>query len=121
MNLEAMMSLEGLITISLVIAATGTALTHIFRNASSPYLVTLTGSRLSLLGYGMVMTTIAVGLGIGTMVLISAITSPMVGLALFFGVQAVALDICFHRTRYVRVSSASLEYSRVRVTLPFNS
>lgn len=121
MNLEAMMTPAGLITITLVIAAIGTALTHIFRNSDSPYVITLSGSRLVLFIYGVAMTAIAVGLGVAALIIVSALGAPMAGLALFFGIEAVTLDICFHRTRFVRVTSSAAEYSRVHVRLPFNS
>jgi hypothetical protein len=119
MNLEAMMDLEGLITITLVIAAIGTTLTQVFRNADSPYIVTLSGSRLALVMYGVLMTAIAVGLGVAVLFIVSTFAAPMVGLALFFGIEAVALDICFHRTSFVRVAAPAAEHTRVHVTLPF--
>jgi hypothetical protein len=120
MNPEVMMSLEGLITISLVIAVVGTTLTHLFRNAESPYLITVTGSRLSLVVYGLLTTAIALGVGVVVLLAVSAVTAPIIALALFFGIEAVALDICFHRTRYIRVTSSVSTYERVRVTLPIS-
>lgn len=120
MNSEVVMSLEGIIIIALVVAAFGTGVSQLFRNARSPYLVTLTGSRAELITYGAVMWMFAIGLGVGALLIVMSVASPLVALAIFFGVEAVALDICAHRTRYVRTDSPVLQYSRVRVTLPFN-
>lgn len=116
-----MMSPAGLITITLVIAAIGTALTQIFRNADSPYVVTLSGSRMALVLYGVFMMAMAIGLGVAALMIVSTLGAPMVGLALFFGIEAVTLDICFHRTRFVRLTSTSEEHSRLQVRFPFNS
>lgn len=121
MNLESMMSLEGMVVIALVIAAVGTAVTQLFRNAQSPYLITITGSRPVLILSGAMMWATAIGIGIAVLLLVSTIASPMIGIAIFFGVEAVTLDICAHRTRYVRISSPVVEYARVRVTLPFSN
>ncbi len=120
MNTDAVMSLEGIVIISLVVAAAGTALSHLFRNARSPYLVTLTGSRAELLISGAIMWATALGVGIAALLIVTTFASPLVALAIFFGIEAVALDICANRTRYVRTDSPALQYSRVRVTLPFN-
>lgn len=121
MNLEAMMTLQGMLTIALVIAAAGTAVTHVFRNADSPYLVTITGTRPELVMLGAALWATAVGLGAAVLLAGSALVSPMIGVALFFGVEAVALDICAHRTRYVRISTPVVKYVHVRVTPPFDS
>jgi hypothetical protein len=121
MNLEAMMSLEGMLVVALVIAAVGTAIAHVFRNASSPYLITITGTRMELIVSSGMMWTGAVALGVAALVAVSAVASPMIALAVFFGVEAVALDICAHRTRYVRIASPVVQHARVRVTSPFST
>lgn len=120
MNTEIVMSLEGIVIIALVVTALGTALSQLFRNARSPYLVTLTGSRADLILFGAIMWLLAIALGVGALLIVMTVASPLVALAIFFGVEAIALDICAHRTRYVRTNSPVLQYSRVRVTLPFN-
>lgn len=121
MNLEAMNSLEGMAIIVLVIAAVGAAVTHLFRNAESPYLITISGTKAELFVFGALVWLMGLGIGVAVLLIVSAIASPMVGVAIFFGVEAVALDICAHRTRYVQVSCPIVEHARVRVTLPFGS
>jgi hypothetical protein len=121
MTSETMMSLEGIVIIALVVAAVGATVAHLFRGARSPYLITFTGSRAELIVYGVVMWLLAIGIGLAVLVIISLFASPMVGLAIFFGIEAVALDICANRAQYVRQSSPPVERARVRVTLPFSS
>jgi hypothetical protein len=120
-NLDAMVTLQGMVVIVLVVAAVGTAIAHVFRNADSPYLITITGTRMELALFGALLWIVAFGLGIATLLIVSSLLSPMIGIALFFGVEAVALDICAHRTNYVRISSPVVEHARVRITPPFDS
>jgi hypothetical protein len=120
MNLEAMMTLQSMLIVVLVIATTGIATAQIFRDANSPFLITITGSRRALVVCGAILWILAVALGILTLLIVSAVTSPMIGIALFFGVEAVLLDICANRTRYVRHCTPVAQHARVRVTSPFN-
>jgi hypothetical protein len=119
MNLEAMMSLEGLVIITLVVAAAGTAMTNLFRNARTAYLVTISGSRIELITYGAILWAVALSAGFVALFLVSALASPVVGVAVFFGIEAVALDICAHRTRYIHCAAPEPVRARVQVTLPF--
>jgi hypothetical protein len=121
MSLEAMMTFEGMLIIGLVVAAAGIGIAQVFRNADSPFLITITGSRLELVVFGVLIWTSAIALGFASLLIVSALTSGLIGLAVFFGVEAVALDICAHRTRYVRVSSPAVQHARVRLTPPHHS
>ncbi len=121
MNIDGMITLESMVVYAFVIAATGTSIAHLFRNADSPYLITITGSRLELIFAGALVWSAAIGIGVATLLIVAALTSPMIALAVFFGVEAVALDICANRTRYVRISTPPVAHARVRVTLPFSS
>jgi hypothetical protein len=112
-NFGAMISLEGMLIIAMVIAVVGTAIAQLFRNASSPYLITITGTRPELFVYGASLWIVAVGTGIAALLIVSSLTSSIIGLAIFFGIEAVALDICAHRTQYVRTSSTDMRPARV--------
>jgi hypothetical protein len=121
MTLESMVTLQGIVLIVLVVAAVGAVMTHVFRDADSPYLITITGSRAELVLFGALLWVIAFGVGFATLLIVATLVSPLIGIALFFGVEAVALDICAHRTNYVRLSSPAVEHARVRITPPFGT
>jgi hypothetical protein len=108
------MTLETVLIITVVVAAFGTLSTQLFRGAGSGYLVTITGTRGQLIAAGALLWTAAIAVGLVSLLVISAFMSSIVALAIFFGIEAVALDICAHRTRYERVDSS--RPVQVRVT-----
>lgn len=105
MDFGTMMALETLLIIVLVIATSGTLIAQLSRYTSRPYLLTITGTRAELISAGVLIWLVAIGLGIAVLFLASALISSIVGLALFFGTEAVALDILTNRTRYVRTTN----------------
>jgi hypothetical protein len=108
------MTLETLLIITVVVAAFGTLSTQAFRQSGSPYLLTITGTRGQLIVAGALIWTAAIALGLITLLIVSVLMSSIVALAIFFGIEAVALDVCAHRTQYNRVESP--RQGRVRVS-----
>jgi hypothetical protein len=98
------MTLETLLIITVVVAAIGTVSTQLFRGSSSPYLITLRGTKLQLIAAGALIWIGAVALGLVALFIVASFLSNVVAIALFFGVEAVALDICAHRIRYERIA-----------------
>ena len=96
------MSIGTLLLIATVVSAVATVWSQLLRSQTSPYLVTVYGGRGRLLAFGVLIWSGAVVLGVGTMGLLSFVIPGDIALALFFGVQAVALDICAYRVQYVR-------------------
>jgi hypothetical protein len=100
------MALETLLIITVVVAAFGTLSTQLMRRSGSPYLVTITGTRGQLIVAGALIWTAAIAIGLATLLVVSAFMSSIVALAIFFGIEAIALDVCAHRTQYVRVDAS---------------
>lgn len=99
------MTLEALLIITVVVAAFGTLSTQLFRSTGSPFLLTIAGTRGQLIVAGAMIWTAAVAIGLVSLIVVSAFMSSMVALAIFFGIEAVALDLCANRTQYQRVES----------------
>ncbi len=101
------MTIEAIVLITLVVGALGAITTQLFRHTASPYLITVTGTRGQIFTAGAMIWIGAIVLGLAAMFLLSAVASNLVGLAIFFGIEAVALDICANRTQYVRVERSA--------------
>ena len=56
---------------------------------------------------------LAIAAGLVGLVLVSTVMSSVVAFAIFFGIEAVALDICANRIKYERVESPRLVEVRV--------
>jgi hypothetical protein len=108
------MALETLIIITAVVAALGTVSAHYFRSSTSPYLLTVSGTRPQLIACGALIWGAAIAAGLVGLIIVSAVASGVVAVAIFFGIEAVALDICAHRIRYERTREPRL--IEVRVT-----
>jgi hypothetical protein len=107
------MTLETLMIITVVIAALAMLSTHLFRQAGSPYLLTITGTRAQLIVTGALIWVGAIAAGLVGLLIVSSIMSNVVAIAVFFGIEAVALDICAHRIKYQRQDHPRLVDVRV--------
>lgn len=110
-----MMSLETLMIITAVVAAVGALSTKSLRRSDSSYLLTIRGTRAHLVLVGGVIWMSAVAVGLFGLVAVSLVMPSIVAIAIFFGIEAVALDICAHRVRYEQADSSSA--GRVRVPI----
>lgn len=99
------MTLEALLIITVVVAAFGTLSTQLFRSTGSPFLLTISGTKGQLIVAGALIWIAAIAIGLLSLIVVSAFMSSMVALAIFFGIEAVALDLCANRTQYQRVES----------------
>lgn len=109
------MNLETMLIISAVVAAVGALSAGSLRGTGSQYLITVSGTRAHLILVGGLIWVSAVAVGLLGLGLVSLVAPSVVAVALFFGFEAVALDICAHRVAYQRVDSPRSRHARIPV------
>lgn len=109
------MNLETLMIVSVVVAAVGALSAKSFRRSSATHLFTVRGTRAQLVLAGGSIWVSAIAVGLLGLAVVSLIMPSTVAIALFFGIEAVALDICAHRIRYERTDSNHPERARVPI------
>jgi hypothetical protein len=97
------MPIETLLIIATVVAATGTIWSQMLRGYGTPYLWTFQGGRLWLIACGALVWLSGIAVGLLAMAIAALFMPSTIALAIFFGIEAVALDICAHRVGYTRV------------------
>lgn len=97
------LSLKALLVIASSVLAWGVATSWLVERRGKPYLFTISGDRLILALARVLTWGAAIGLGIVAWMTLSWILPSLVALAIFFGLEAGALDICGQRIRFVYV------------------
>jgi hypothetical protein len=98
-----MLSLKALLVIASSVLAWGVAISWFIERRGKPYLFTISGDRVILVLARILTWSVAIGLGVIAWVTLSWMLPGIVALALFFGLEAGALDICGQRIRFVYV------------------
>ena len=98
-----MLSLKALLVIASSVAAWGVAISWLVERRGKPYLFTISGDRFSLTLARILTWGAAIGIGVVAWLTLSWVLPGLVALAIFFGLEAGALDICGQRIRFVQV------------------
>lgn len=98
------LTVKALLIIALSVVGWGLVLSMLFGRREEPYLLTVTGKRSNLLMVRVGIWATAIMLGIALWFTLSWVLPSIVALALFFGFEAGALDICGQRIRFVPTS-----------------
>ena len=94
-------SLKALLVIASSVLAWGVAISWLVERRGTPYLFTISGDRLLLVLARILTWGAAIALGVVAWMTLSWVLPSIVALAIFFGLEAGALDICGQRIRFV--------------------
>ena len=101
------LSLKALLVIAASVATWGVAISWLVERRGKPYLFTISGDRFSLMLARILTWGAAIGIGVVAWLTLSWILPSLIALAIFFGLEAGALDICGQRIRFVHAPQSA--------------
>lgn len=106
------LSVKAILIIAISVLAWGVLISLLLDRVKQPYLLTISGDRHSLILARAAIWLSVIGLGVAAWFALLWVMPSMVALAIFFGFEAGALDICGQRIRYVYVPNTAPRMSR---------
>lgn len=101
------LTLKALLIIATSVVAWGLVLSLVFDRRTEPYLFTVAGKRSSILLARVAIWAAVIGIGVAAWFALSWVLPGLVALAIFFGFEAGALDICGQRIRFIQLPVAA--------------
>lgn len=99
------LSVKALLIIAISVVTWGAVISALFGRSERAYLFTVSGDRTSLIIARVMIWLTAIATGLIAWYALSWVMPSIVALAIFFGFEAGALDICGQRIRFVEAPS----------------
>jgi hypothetical protein len=94
------LNLSSMLNIALCVATAGLAVARLFERLGRPYLLTISGTRTRLLGARVLVWSLVGFTSLVVWTILFAFVPLAIVLAIFFGLEAILLDICAQRVSF---------------------